>query len=169
MIGKNYYFLSDVVEAWENENLRAQQYGINVSCIRNGHIIGQGGILAEVAKAFKFGIGGILGTGNEHMPWVDIRDLADLYITAMSNHDTPSIINGVNGISLTQREFSQAIGSVKKTRLYMPVRQWMLALKYGEFAREMLVDHHVQSDVFKKMNFETKHSNIQDVIRFYLN
>ncbi|MFT6911342.1 MAG: hypothetical protein ACJAU8_000581 [Candidatus Paceibacteria bacterium] len=165
---KNYYFLSDVVEAWEEENLRAQQQGVNVTCIRNGHIIGRGGILTEVAKSFRFGIGGILGTGKEHLPWIDVRDLVELYIKAMEMSDAPSIINGVNNQNLTQKQFSQAIGEVKKTKLYLPVPRWVLSLKYAEFGREMLVDQNVQSELLEKVKFIPKHSSISDVIRYYL-
>lgn len=164
---KNYYFLSDVVEAWEEENLQAQAYGINVTCIRNGHIIGAGGILAEVASTFKFGIGGILGTGNEYFPWIDIRDLVDLYVEAVQKQ-TPSIINGISQTFSTQSAFSKAIGKVKNTKFYIHIRQWMLALKFGEFGREMLVDQKVDSEVFEEIGFEPKYTDLDEVVGFYL-
>ena len=112
----NYYFLSDVVRAWEAEAIRAEEFGVQTSCIRNGHIIGQGGILAEVAKTFQFGFGTILGSGKEYMSWVDIRDLIDLYVLTIGQV-TPVIINGVSNTTETQEDFSRAIGKTKKTKL----------------------------------------------------
>ncbi len=165
---KNYYFLSDVVEAWEEENLVAQEYGINATCIRNGHIIGAGGILAEVASTFKFSIGGILGTGNEHFPWIDIRDLVDLYVTCATTKQSPSIINGVSNTNETQSNFSRAIGKVKNTKFYMNIKEWILGLKFGEFAREMLVDQNVQSEEYEKISFVPKHTNMNDAVKWYL-
>jgi len=164
---KNYYFLSDVVEAWEEQNLRAQEFGINVTCIRNGHIIGQGGILAEVASTFKFGIGSVLGNGKDYMPWIDIRDLVELYILCMTK-ETPSVVNGVSNTFETQSDFSRAIGQVKGTRLYLHIPQWLLTLRYGEFAREMLVDQQVYSDLYQEMNVSPKYSTMNDIIRFHL-
>ncbi|MCI5051386.1 MAG: NAD-dependent epimerase/dehydratase family protein [Candidatus Pacebacteria bacterium] len=165
---KNYYYLSDVVEAWENENLRAQEFGINVSCIRNGHIIGAGGMLAEAAKTFKFGIGGILGTGKEHMPWIDIRDLVTLYIQTMKAEDSPSIINGVSTRSHTQKDFAHAIGAVKNTKFYLNIHEWMLNIKFGEFGREMLVDQHILSEHYKDILFLPKHTDLDEVVSYYL-
>lgn len=164
---KNYYYLSDVVEAWEDENLRAQEYGINVTCIRNGHIIGAGGILAEVVSTFKFGVGGILGSGNENMPWIDIRDLVDLYVQC-SIGESPEIINGVTNTSETQNDFSRSIGVIKNTKFYIHIKQWMLALKFGEFGREMLVDQNVQSEYFEDLSFKPKYTDLQNVIKYYL-
>lgn len=165
---KNYYYLSNVVEAWEDENLKLQESGVNVTCIRNGHIIGAGGILAEVASTFKFGIGGILGNGNEHFPWIDIRDLIDLYIRCAINNDTPEIINGVSTTTENQSDFSIAIGKVKNTKFYIHIKQWMLALKFGEFGREMLVDQNVQSEKFDQISFEPKYTNLESVVDHYL-
>jgi uncharacterized protein (TIGR01777 family) len=164
---KNYYFLSDVVEAWEEENLQAQGNGVNVSCVRNGHIIGKGGILTEVASTFRFGTGGILGTGSEYFPWIDIRDLVNLYITCIEKN-TPSIINGVSTTFSRQKDFSKAIGKVKNTKFYIHIRQWMLALKFGEFGQEMLVDQKVDSETFKEIDFKPRYTDLGDVVGYYL-
>jgi len=163
----NYYFLSDVVHAWEAEALRAEEFGVQTTCIRNGHIIGQGGILAEVGKTFTFGVGGILGTGREYMPWIDVRDLVDLYILT-TNQVTPVIINGVSNTTETQGDFSRAIGKTKNTKFYMHVYEWMLWLKFGGFAQEMLVDQKVLSKNLEKTDFKPKYTDIIQVIRFYL-
>lgn len=164
---QNYYFLSDVVEAWENENLHAQAYGINATCIRNGHIIGAGGILAEVASTFKCGAGGILGTGFDYFPWIDIRDLVNLYVQCIEK-DTPQILNGVSNTIDTQKDFSKAIGFIKKTKFYIHIKEWMLWLKFGDFAREMLVSQNIQSEKYDGISFTPKHTNLKDNVSFYL-
>jgi hypothetical protein len=165
---KNYYFLSDVVNAWEEENLRAQEYGINVTCIRNGHIIGAGGILAEVASTFKFGIGGILGIGNEYFPWIDIRDLVELYLECAEKENTPSIINGISTSNDTQEIFSKAIGKTKNTQWYIHIHQWMLALKFGSFGREMLVSQNIQSEHYLDLDFKPAYQQLGATVDYYL-
>jgi uncharacterized protein (TIGR01777 family) len=165
---KNYYFLSDVVKAWDEENLQSQEYGINVTCIRNGHIIGKGGILAVVASMFNFGVGGILGSGSEYFPWIDIRDLVDLYVKCAIDNDSPLIINGVSTTSETQEDFARAIGAIKNTKFYINIREWMLSLKFGDFAQEMLVNQHVQSEYYQDIPFTPEHTNLPDVVAYYL-
>ncbi len=165
---ENYDFLSDVVESWEEENLHAQELGVNVTCIRNGHIIGAGGILAQTAKTFKYGIGFILGSGREYFPWVDARDLVNLYIKCAEADQAPAIVNGVSATSSTHGDFARAIGAHKKTKMYMHVPEWLLKLKFGSFGSEMLVDQHVQSEVYQDILFIPKHSTLSAIIKKYL-
>jgi uncharacterized protein (TIGR01777 family) len=166
---KNHYFLSDVVVDWEEASLSAQDYGIATTCIRNAHIIGNGGIAKAVVGYIKFGIASILGSGREHMPWIDIRDLSKLYIKLIEQNDAPNIINGSNGARETQSSFGRAIGRSQGAWLYIHVYQWMLWLRFGSFAKEMLVDQYVQSEHFDTLNFTTKHTNLHDSINEHLN
>lgn len=165
---KDYYFLSNLVRAWEEEVLRGQEYGIHVTCIRNSHIIGSGGVLAEVASMFKMGFGGVLGRGTEYMPWIDVRDLVDLYVTCLVNYRAPSIINGVSTAKDNQRDFSQAIGRVKQTRFYVPIHQWLLKLRFGDFGQEMLVDQYIQSEHYKDISYTPKYTDLAKIVHYYL-
>lgn len=165
---ESYHFLSDVVTDWEEENMRAQNFKIPVTCIRNGHIIGSGGLLQETAKSFKLKFGTILGRGNDHMPWIDIRDLARLYILTC-NEETPEIINGVSNTLITQDDFSHAIGKVKRTRWYLPIYKWMLLIAFGDFAHEMLVDQQVVSEVYSDIGFTPNIPDIKESTLYHLN
>jgi len=165
---KNYYFLSDLVAAWEREILSVEQFDINTTCIRNAHIMGRGGMLAEVASTFKFGFGGILGTGNEYMPWIDIRDLINLYIICIKNEDRPNIINAISTTKDTQTDFAHAIGKVKNTKFYIHIYKWMLSLQFGEFGREMLVSQNIQSEHYEHISFVPEHTILEKTIDYYL-
>lgn len=164
---EDYRFLSEVVADWESESLRGKNFKIEVSCIRNGHILGKGGLLSQVANSFKGRIGTIFGKGDEHMPWVDVRDLARLYILA-SVSETPEIINGVSNTLSTQRDFSYAVGKVKKTLLYLHIYKWMLIIMFGDLAHEMLVDQRVLSENFETIGFQPEYTNLDESVRYHL-
>lgn len=166
-IRKSYHFLSKVVVDWEEESMRAKNFGIPVTCIRNAHIIGDGGLLKETAQSFKLGLGTILGSGDDHLPWIDIRDLARLYITAC-NEPTAEIINGVSNTLITQKEFSHAIGEVKKTWGYIHIYKWLLIIMFGDFAHEMLVDQRVLSKNYEAINFNPLFSDINQSVMSHL-
>ncbi len=159
---KNRMFLSQVVEDWEEENLRAREYGVAVTCIRNGHILGKGGLLGVIQKQFRFGIGTMLGNGKASMPWIDIDDLIELYI-AGTDGSLPAVINGVSGTHETQKDFSHAIGAIKNTKIYLPIPRFALRIKFGDFADEMLVDQHVISE-----HIEPYHLNLEEVVKKHL-
>lgn len=165
---KNGMFLSQVVIDWEKEVQTAQDLGIKTTCIRNAHIIGQGGMLQETAKGFRFGIGTILGWHPVHMPWIDIRDLVRLYALAVDNH-TPLVINGVsNRDAITYKDFARAIAQHTSTHILIPVPKWVLRLGLGQFADEILVDQHVISAEYSSINFIPKYTDIYDVVGDYL-
>jgi hypothetical protein len=163
---ENTYFLSDVVVDWEKEVRKAEDLGVDVTCIRNGHIIGAGGLLAHTAGTFKAGFAFILGTGEEYMPWIDIRDLVHIYVDAVTRQ-TLSVLNGVCNNLVTQSQFTHAIGAHMSSRYYLRVPQWILNLRFGSFVKEMLADQQVISK-YRFVKDRINHDDIESSVKFHL-
>ncbi len=161
---RNGMFLAKLVEAWEQESLSATKFGVHVTCIRNAHILGKAGMLGEVEKQFKFGIGTVLGNGKQYMPWIHIKDLVELYLLGIEGK-TPQIINGVSGSFDTARDFAHAIGRIRHTSLYLPIPRCVLRIPFGDFADEMLVDQKISSEHYSALDFAPKFSNINECIQ----
>lgn len=67
-------FLAEVCTAWEAAANRAPD-GVRVATFRTGVVIGQGGgALAPLIPLTKVGLGGRLGTGGQHWPWIALED-----------------------------------------------------------------------------------------------
>jgi len=58
-------FLSNLCQDWEKEALKAKSENVKVSIFRFGIVLGQGGgAFAKMITPFKFGLGGVIGSGN---------------------------------------------------------------------------------------------------------
>uniref|UniRef100_A0A942Y8Y4 TIGR01777 family oxidoreductase n=1 Tax=Neobacillus citreus TaxID=2833578 RepID=A0A942Y8Y4_9BACI len=67
-------FLAEVCTAWEAA-ANAAPDGVRVVTLRTGIVVGQGGgALAPLVPLTKAGLGGRLGTGGQHWPWIALED-----------------------------------------------------------------------------------------------
>lgn len=139
-------FLAHVVEDWEREVHRSRDVGVTSYCVRNGHIIGSGGIVTTVGSYASYKIGAILGNGTAHFPWIDVYDLCQIYIVFLTEGNHPMVINGVSGTRDTHEDFGKAIGAAKQVWFSLHIPRILLRLKFGSFADEMLVDQYVATE-----------------------
>ncbi len=68
-------FLADVTEAWEKAAHLAPEK-TRVVTFRTGLVLGSGGALGPLELMTKLGLGGTMGSGGQHWPWVSLYDEA---------------------------------------------------------------------------------------------
>jgi uncharacterized protein (TIGR01777 family) len=69
-------FLALLSVDWEAEAVKGTDKGIRVAVMRFGVILGKGGgALAKMIPAFKFFVGGPIGSGTQWFPWMHLTDL----------------------------------------------------------------------------------------------
>ncbi|MFM8269230.1 MAG: TIGR01777 family oxidoreductase, partial [Pseudomonadota bacterium] len=69
-------FLSDVCLAWEEEAQKVEP-SIRLVTPRIGIVLGrEGGALTKLLPLFKLGGGGPVGSGNQYMSWIHVKDVA---------------------------------------------------------------------------------------------
>ncbi len=132
-------FLSDVCRVWEQEAMRANQYGIRVVIIRTGVVLGNdGGALPEMLPVFKMGLGGRLGTGRQYMSWIHVKDLVRLMVFAALEPGASGPFNGTSPEPVTNREFTSILAACLKRPAIFPVPIFLLRLVLGEFANALV-------------------------------
>ena len=134
-------FLADVCRAWEAEALRASTV-IPVSIIRQGIILGAGGMLATLAPFFKIGLGGSIGNGKQWMPWIHVDDLIGMYVdcvTHTSNLPQPghTVVLACSPQPVRNKEFSKVYAQSLGRSCSFVIPKFALALRYGGLAREI--------------------------------
>lgn len=132
-------FLSQVCRDWENEAYKAQSDLTRVATIRIGVVLGREGALNRMKIPFKFYIGGPLGTGNQWLSWINIKDLTSMVRFVIENQELTGPINATAPDSVTMREFSHVLGEVMNRPSWLPVPTWILKIALGQMA-EMLVN-----------------------------
>lgn len=132
-------FLARLCRDWEEEALAAQASGVRVVVMRTGVVVGgEGGPIDRWARAFRFFVGGKLGSGRQWMSWVHLDDVVGGYLFAL---DTPSLSGPVNLVApgkLRNREFARRMGRALHRPALLPTPAPALRLALGDFAEYLL-------------------------------
>ncbi|MGL4511757.1 MAG: TIGR01777 family oxidoreductase [Lacipirellulaceae bacterium] len=134
-------FLADTCRAWEGACRPAWEGGIRVAQVRIGIVLSkEGGALAKMLPVFRWGLGGVLGSGAQYMSWVALSDLVRaLRFVA----DSPMMHGAVNGVApgaVTNREFTRVLGGQLGKPTVAPAPGIALRVAVGEMARPLLLE-----------------------------
>lgn len=122
-------FLSKVCVDWESEVRAASSQW---SIIRIGIVLSkEGGALKKMLPAFKLGLGGPLGTGEQWMSWIHIDDLSEMIVWSLGKS---GVFNGVAPQPVTNRDFSRTLSAALRRPLGPRVPRFVLKMALGEMA-----------------------------------
>jgi uncharacterized protein (TIGR01777 family) len=132
-------FLADVVDDWEKATLPASEAGVRVVNVRTGIAMSpRGGALQLLRLVFLTGLGGRLGDGRQWMSWIDLDDLTDIYLAALTDDTWTGPINAVSPNPVRNEEFSKTLGKVLHRPALFPAPSFGPALLLGrEGAKEV--------------------------------
>jgi uncharacterized protein len=133
-------FLSEVATAWEVATEPAVRGGLRVVNLRIGFVLSAGGGgLAAMLLPFRLGLGGRMGSGRQYMSWVAIDDVVGAVLNALG---TPALAGPVNVVApnpVTNREFTETLGSVLHRPTIFPMPAFAARLLFGEMADNLLL------------------------------
>lgn len=128
-------FLAEVCQAWEAEALAGQKYGLRVCVMRFGVVLGpDGGALARMLPAFKWGLGGPIGSGKQWFPWIHVKDVAEGAFFLAHHPETNGPFNFVSPGIVRQKEFAKVLARVLRRPALFPLPAFLLRLFFGEVA-----------------------------------
>ncbi len=132
-------FSSRLCKQWEDSASGFESMGCRVCYLRIGIVLGEGGALARMLPAFRLGLGGPLGAGQQFMSWIHRDDLISLIYHCMNNIKLKGPINATAPNPVTNREFSQTLGAAlsRPAKLRMP--QMIIRALFGEMGNELLL------------------------------
>lgn len=133
-------FLSEVCRDWEREALEAEKIeGMRVVRLRTGMVLGrEGGALPRILPIFRWGAGGVLGSGNQWMSWIHERDLVSMIEWALSEQDIYGAVNAVGPEPVTNREFTQSLAQALRRPAVIPAPATALKFALGEMSDVVL-------------------------------
>lgn len=128
-------FLSEVCRAWESSTQVASEAGIRVCIVRVGLVLSPaGGLLAPQLRAFKLGLGAVLGDGRQKLPIIDRDDLVAAIYHLMHREDLQGPFNAAAPSQPSQREFAQELASACSRPLFLTVPEPPVRALLGEQA-----------------------------------
>ena len=132
-------FLATVAKEWEAATAVATQAGIRVVNMRFGVVLTpKTGALAKMLPAFKLGLGGPIGSGNQYLSWITLDDALNAILHVL---DTPNMTGPVNITApnpVTNREFAKMLGKTLGRPAAVTVPAFALRMAFGAEGAAML-------------------------------
>jgi len=132
-------FSHELCAAWEREAMAAQSLGVRVCVVRTGVVLDRGGgALARMAPAFKLGLGGRLGAGTHHVPWIHRDDVVAIYLWLMNTQHASGAYNASAPNPVTNGELTRLLAATLHRPAFMVVPAGLLRLALGEMSELLL-------------------------------
>jgi hypothetical protein len=159
-------FLSKLAQDWENEAIKAKDYGVRLVIARIGIVLGKdGGALAEMTKPFRFFVGGPLGNGKQWFPWIHVRDLCRAILFSIENTTISGPMNCAAPNPVRNADLAKAIGKALGRPSFMPAPAFMIRLILGEFGSVILEGQRAIPKALLDSGFKFEFTNINDALR----
>ncbi len=119
---------------------------------------------------FKFGVGGVVGSGEQYMSWIAIDDLIRLIHFALENESISGAINATTPNPATNKEFTKTLGKVLSRPTILPIPAFGIKLLFGEMGERLLLEGcRVIPKKLQDAGFEFQFTNLEDAMKHALN
>lgn len=133
-------FLSVIARDWEASATKAEAIGVRVVCARFGVILAKdGGALPQMARPFKLGVGGKLGSGEQWMSWVTLADVVRILRLVLEDGTVRGPINVVSPQPVRNEEFTRELARALHRPAIFAAPEFALKLALGEMAGPLLL------------------------------
>ncbi len=158
-------FSHHLCQDWENAALQAKD-ATRVCLLRTGLVIGQhGGFLDKMKMPFKYGLGSVLGSGNQYMPWIHLDDMIAIIQFLMDHPDIHGPVNASAPNPVTNIVFSEALANAfgRKVRLKTPA--FVLKLALGELSGLLLTGQNARPTKLLEAGYTFRFSELDAALR----
>jgi uncharacterized protein len=162
-------FLSELAKEWENEAVKAEEFGVRVVLLRFGIILAkQGGALPQMMMPFKFGLGGKLGSGRQWTSWIALQDVVAIIQAVLSSDSWKGPVNLVAPQAVRNSDFTKSLGKVMHRPAIFAAPAFALRLAMGEMADTLLGGVRVAPQVLEQQGYRFVHANLDEALNAIL-
>ncbi len=132
-------FLADVCREWEKAAEPLKGRATRIAALRIGMVLSlDGGGLPRMLTPIRFGLGGRLGSGCQHVSWIHIDDLVDAFLHGLDEADIAGPINCVAPETVTNMELTRKLAKILRRPAWLPLPEFAGRWILGEMADEVL-------------------------------
>ena len=133
-------FLAEVCSAWETATEPARAAGIRVVHARFSMVLTKGGGgLATMLPAFRLGLGGPLGSGEQFVSWITLTDAVRAIRFVLDHPNIEGPVNFCTPNPVTQKTFAKTLGACLHRPAILPTPAFVLRILFGELADALLL------------------------------
>jgi uncharacterized protein (TIGR01777 family) len=129
-------FLAELSQRWEAAADEAAPLGVRVVKLRLGVVLAaEGGALARLVPATRWGGGVIIGDGRQFMSWIHLRDVVGMYMQALADPRWSGVYNATAPHPVDNGQFTRRLARALHRPTWMKVPAVALRLALGEMAQ----------------------------------
>jgi uncharacterized protein len=158
-------FLCDVSTAWEEEALKAADFGVRIARLRIGIVLGPGGgSLKKMLLPFQLGLGARLGNGKQWMPWIHRDDVVSLISFVMREKTLRGALNATSPNPVTNAEFTRVLAQTLHRPAIFAAPPFALNLLFGDMSKVILASQRALPEATIASGFEFQYPDLQGAL-----
>jgi len=158
-------YLAELCREWEEAACEAEKFGLRVITRRTGVVLGKGGsAFQKLTAAFKLGLGGKLGNGQQWMPWIHVDDLRAAIVHAVGSETLTGPVNGVAPTPERNIDFTRKLAAAMHRPAIFSVPAFALKLVLGDFASALLAGQHALPVALQKDGFSFQYPSLESAL-----
>lgn len=159
-------FLGRTCVSWENASKPAGEFLRRV-VFRLGIVLAkEGGAFSEFVKPMNFWVKPILGSGEQIVSWIHVKDLARMIRFAIERVEVSGVYNAVAPKPVSHSELMSTIAANKSgPKIPIPVPAFALKMILGEMSIEVLKSCTVSSEKIAAKGFKFDHVYIDSAVK----
>ncbi len=133
-------FTHELCKAWEDEAIKAENFGVRVCIARLGVVLGKsGGMVKKIFPSFKNGLGKKLGDGTQYLSWIHIQDVIGVFNFFIKKGNCSKAYNVTAPNPVTNDQFTKTMNDVLHLPTFLFIPAFIIKMTYGEMGEELLL------------------------------
>ena len=133
-------FLADVCKQWEAAVFPVEKLPVRIVIPRIGMVVSRdGGVLEKVKLPFSLGLGGVIGSGQQYMSWIDLQDVCQIFEFLIQTETLFGPVNLVSPNPVTNREWTESLGKILHRPTFFSIPETLAKIVFGEMADSLLL------------------------------
>lgn len=162
-----YGFLAECCEKWENEIDKGKDLNLRVVKIRTGFVLkkNEGG-LAAMDKPIRFFAGAPLGSGQQWVPWIHIKDLLRIYLFALENMEMNGPYNACAPYPVTNKTLTESIARALNRPVWpIKISETILNALLGEMSTVALMSTNISAQKLLDTGFSFNFTDLDAALK----
>ncbi|GFD95656.1 epimerase [Alteromonas sp. KUL156] len=158
-------FTHELCAKWETIANSIDQTKTRVVTLRTGVVLTEkGGALGRMALPFKLGAGGTLGSGNQYLAWIHLRDMVRAIAFLLDNSDCSGAFNLTAPEPVTNKTFSKALAKSLNRPCLFNVPSFVMKVAMGESSKMILEGQRVIPQKLTAAGFKFDFPSIDEAL-----
>ncbi len=159
-------FLAQLCEQWENSALQVKNPKTRVCIIRTGLVLSQqGGMLKRILPLYKFGLGGKIGSGEQHWAWISLEDHLQAVQFLLKNANLSGIFNLVAPQNVAQKQFNQDLATQLNRPAFCHIPTWLIKMILKSRFSLILDNQYIYPKRLLNQGFKFQHNHFKNYLK----